>query len=303
MIEELKQLLQGDYQYAVEAQIADDAEAEAARKAGQMPTYFDLALHLQLADACWALEKWDEAKHWYRHNARVLMERRAWRTEYGGPEAQTEGISDWEASTLIKAGDLEHGRDRLQRAIDYWRSQPDSELRLTGLGLHAAQAGLPELATCVLSIIDARQQLPGSSSQAATRARKLLHYEPAQVSLMLGRWDEFQRDIVALAEGERLVAGKTELAFPEPLQDALVAASRGLRALASIYTGETEPTEGQEGARQAFEEAMLNFYRFSGQIDWDLYFMRLNTRFAAELAAGQPLNPNPFADDWSPGTR
>jgi hypothetical protein len=302
MIEELKQLLQTNYQYAVEAQVADNAEAEAARKAGQMPTYFDLALHLQLADTCWALEKWDEAKHWYRHNARVLMERRAWRAEHGGPEAQTEGISDWEAVTLIKVGNLESGREYLRRAITYWRQKQDSELVLTNLGLHAAQAGLPDLAPYALSIINARQQLPGGSGQAANQVRKLLHYEPAQVALLLGRWDEFQKAIKEVAEGERLIEGSPELAFPEPLQDALVDASRGLRILASLHAGEIEPEHGRKIARQAFEEAMLNFYHFSGQVDWDLYFMRLNTRLADDITAGQPLNPNPFAADWSSET-
>ena len=303
MNEELKKLLEETYKEEIEAQIEDDTEAEEARKTGEMPRYYDLSLHLQLPDTCWALEKWDEAKRWYRHNARLMMEKRAWHAEHSGPDYPMDAILDWEAVTLVKAGDLQAGREHLKRAIAYFKTQPANSLAMTQLGLHAAQAGLPELATYAKAIIDARQELPGGQGEEASRARKLLHYEPSQVNLMLGQWDELQKDIQKLAEGERLVEGKPGLAFPDPLQNALVAASRGLRTLASVKGGELEPKLGQNTAREAFEAAMLNFYRFGGRVDWNLYFMRLNTRFADELATGRPLNPTPFADGWSHETR
>jgi hypothetical protein len=299
MNEELKELLETAYQYEITAQTEDDAEAEVARKAGAMAAYFDLALHLTLPDTCWVLGKWEEAKRWYRHNAKLIVEKRAWHAQHSGPDYPIEAMSDFEAGTLIKAGDLNRGREYLARAFEHWLNQPANHLVLSKLGLHAAQIGLPELAPHALSIIGARQALPGGGSKTAKQGRKALHYEPGQVDLMLGRWDRFEQDMKALDEAERLVTSSTTLAFPEPLQDALLSESRGLRALANMHTGALEPEVGQKEARQAFEEAMLYFYGFSGAVDWNLYFMRLNTRFADELAAGQPINPNPFAGDWS----
>lgn len=298
MNKELKEVLETEYRYGMEARTEDAAQAEVALREGDQAHYFDLSMNLSLAEACWALEKWDEAKHWYRHNARVMLEQRAWHAVHSGPDYPKEATSDWLATTIIKAGDLEAGREHLKRVIAYWQSQAENNLVLTRLGLHAAQSGLAELAKHAHAIIEARLELEGGDGEDAGRARQALHYEPAQVNLMLGRWDEFQKAIEELTKGEQLVEGKPGLAFPAPLQEALVAASRGLRTLASIKAGTIEPKPGQEAARQAFEEAMLNFYNFSGQMDWNLYFMRLNTRFADELAAGQPLNPNPFADGW-----
>src|SRR5262245_34310901 len=106
MNDELNQLLQSDYRSGIEAQIAADAAAETARRAGRIDEYFDRSLHLQLPDTCWALERWDEARHWYRHNAGILMEKRAWHAEYPDPEYPTDELSDWEATTLVKAGRL-----------------------------------------------------------------------------------------------------------------------------------------------------------------------------------------------------
>jgi hypothetical protein len=296
MNQELEALLQVEYQYAVEAQIADEATAQQARNAGEMARYFDLSVYTQLADLCWALERWEEAQHWHRHNAHIMMEARAWRAKHSGPDYPLNAISDQEASALIMAGDLEAGREHLKEAFAYWQIQPDNKLILAKLGLHAAQAGLSDFAEYALEIIPARQELPGGDDETAIKARELLHYEPAQVNLLLGRWDEFLKGIEKLVEAEQLVKGKPGSAFPDPMQDALVAASRGLRTLASLYTGAIKPERGRLDARQAFEEAMLQFYRFSEYVDWNSYFMRLNTRFADELAAGQPIDQNPFAD-------
>lgn len=297
MNEALKEVLQTNYQYGIEAQNADAAEAEIALQAGDMPYYFDLKINLDLADTCWALERWDEAKYLYRHNARVMLEQRNWHMEHSDPEYPIEVTSDWMSSTFIKAGDLKIGRKLLERAITYWKDESNSQLVLTKLGLHAAQADLAELAKYAFCIIDARQELPGGTGSNVERSRTLLHYEPAQVSLLLGQWDKFLEQTKVLLQGAQLVEGSPGLAFPSPMQDALVAASCGFQTLALLHMREIEPEKGRELARQAFEEAMLHFYRFSGQVDWNLYFMRLNTRFADELASGQTLNPNPFSSD------
>ncbi|MEP0916983.1 hypothetical protein NC981_09135 [Leptolyngbya sp. DQ-M1] len=301
MNEELKEILQTHYQYGTGARIANAAEAEVALQEDDMPYYFDLNLNIELADSCWALERWDEAKYWYRHNARVMLEQRNWHLEHSGPNYPIEATSDWMSSTFIKAGDLEVGQKLLDRAIAYWKDEPDAQLVLTRLGLHAAQANLAELAKYAACIIAARQELPGGTGSNIDQARKILHYEPAQVSLLLGQWDEFLENTNVFSQGARLVEDSPSLAFPDPMQNALVSASYGLQTLALLYVGEIELERGRELARQAFEEAMLHFYRFSGQVDWNLYFMRLNTRFADELAASHTLNPNPFASDVKSG--
>ena len=293
MNEELKQLLETAYGYEIAAQTEDDAEAEVARKAGAMEAYFDLSMHLTLPDTCWALEKWDEAKHWYRHNAKVIVEKRQWHAQHSGPDYPIEAMLDLEAMTIVKAGDLDQGREYIRRAIEHWLKKPGNQLVLTKLGLHAAQAGMDDLAQHALAVIEARQALPGAKE--AEQARKSLHYEPAQVNLMLGRWNEFEQDVKALELVAQQVAGSGTLVFPEPLQVALLAASRGFRALLNIRTGDAEVQ--RQNARTAFEEAMLNFYKFSGRVEWNLYFMRLNTRFADELAVGQQIKVNPFTDE------
>jgi hypothetical protein len=113
---------------------------------------------------------------------------------------------------------------------------------------------------------------------------------------MSGRWDEFEEELKAFEEGARLVEGNPGLAFPEPLQGALASASRGMRALSALRAGGAGNESARETARAAFEEAMSGFYEFGGQVDWNVYFMRLNTRFADDLVSGRPPNPNPFAD-------
>src|SRR5262245_5385965 len=187
--EELRQILQDVRHDAADAQVADDAEAEVARADGVLPTYFDLAVHLELADVCWALGDWGEARRWYRHNAEVMQEKRAWHEAHSGADYPIDATIDWEAATFVKAGDLDGARRLLPRAIRLRREQPGSELVLARLGLHAAQAGLTDLVPAVAQVIAARQQLPGDSGPDAEDVRAHLHYEPAEVDLLLGRWE------------------------------------------------------------------------------------------------------------------
>lgn len=286
---ELRKALQTEYRDAAEAQVEDAEEAESARKSGDMPEYFDLMRCLQLADLCWALEKWDEAKHWYRHNAQIMKEQRAWYAQRRKPRE----LRDWEAISLVKAGELEAGRERLRAAVEQELRRDDSQIVLTELGLHAAQAGVAELTKHVELMVQARAMLPGGSSQAAQRARSVLHYEPAQVALLMGRWDDFSKEVATFAAGAAIVQEGKDIAFPEPMQDALVATSVGFQALLSLRGSRSEPVRQKAG--KAFEDAMLQFYRFGGQWDHDTYFMRLNTRMADDLAAGLTPNANPFA--------
>jgi hypothetical protein len=295
----LSKLLEVDYAQAVKSRARNQARAEKARREGVMPAYFDRMRHVRFPDICWALEKWDEARQEYRRNAQLMVEERAWHAEHSGADYPLDESSDRRAACVVKAGDLKAAPEELERAVAYWKKQKPHDLVLTHVGLHAAQAGVSGLAKHAKAVVAARQELPGGRGKNAQRARELLHYEPAQVSLMLGRRDEFEDGLKSFEEGARLVEGKPGLAFPEPLQGALVAAARGLRALAGLRAGGVEPEAGREAARAAFEESMLGFYRFEEGVDWNLYFMRLNTRFADELAAGETPNPNPFADGWS----
>lgn len=299
MDKRLSKLLEADYSRAVKSHARNKARAEKAREEGVMPAYFDRMRHVRLPDICWSLERWDEAKREYRRNAALMIDERAWHAEHSGPDYPLDGASDWLAACVVKAGDMKAAPEELKRAVAYWKKQQSHDLILSMLGLHAAQAGVRELSKHAKMVVGARAELPGGRGKNAQRARELLHYEPAQVSLMLGRWDDFEDELKSFEAGAKLVEGKPGLAFPDPLQDALVAASRGLRALAQLRAGGTEPEAGREAAHVAFEEAMLGFYRFEDGVDWNVYFMRLNTRLADELAAGESPNPNPFADGWS----
>jgi hypothetical protein len=295
---ELKKELEEIYDYGMEAHVDDAKEAAEAQESGDMPGYFDLSLNLELADTCWALEKWEEAKHWYRHNARIMLMQYEWHKKYSGLDYPHDGSSDWMAGMLIKAGDLSEGRKHLERAIEFWKAQKGSDLVLSALGLHAAQIGVEELSGYANSITDAREELIEADEPTIRKAGSLINYEPAQVNLLLGKWDEFLSNTEQLNDNIELIKGFDQLVFPEPMQKALIAASQGLISLASLYKREIDPDPGSENAKNSFEEAMVNFYNFSGRIDSNVYFMRLNTRFADELAKNSPLIPNPFASDF-----
>jgi hypothetical protein len=193
----------------------------------------------------------------------------------------------------VKAGELHAARERLRVAVGLEVGRDDSQIVLTELGLHAAQAGVAELTGHVQSMASARSMLAGGSSQAAQRARSVLHYEPAQVALLMGQWDDFAKAVATFAEGASLVQNGKEVAFPEAMQNALLATCVGFQALLSLRSSPSELV--WQKARKSFEDAMLQFHRFSGQWDYDTYFMRLNTRIADDLAAGRTPNVNPFA--------
>jgi hypothetical protein len=297
MEKRLRTLLEQIYQEEYAEATHNDAEAEEARQAGDISRAFDLTIRLRFADVCWALERWSEARHWYRHTAHILLKRRAWHARHSGPDYPLDELSDWEAPALVKAGHLEAAQQYLEQAVAYWQTQPESQLVLARLGLYAAQAQMPHLAPLALEAVAVRQELLVGGNATARRVRTLLHYEPAQVALLLGRWDELQTRLEPLTEAERLLHGRRILTFPRPLQQALLAAARGLDQMLAMRHNRVELEAGRAAATTAFEQAMLDFYTFNGDIDHHTYFMRLNTRLADDLAAQRLLNPNPFTTE------
>lgn len=295
MSEPVYMLLERDHAEDIDWQGRNEAEAERARRAGDMAVYLDLSLHLRLPDDCWALERYAEARRWYRHNARILTETLAWRGAHSGPDYPLEELFDLEAQTLARAGELRAAGPALERALTYWRDRAGGRLIVSALSLHAAQLGLPQLTQGATEAIAARAELPGAGSAAQQRLRAQLAYETAQVQLLLGNRDELAQALepinAAIAKlGRRAV-------FDEPLQIALCAAGRGMRRLLVLWRGDIDPAKGRAAARADFEEAMAGFYLFQGAVDHNVYFMRLNTLLADDLAAGRQPNPNPFAGD------
>ena len=296
---ELKKLLLTDFRYAKEAYEADSIEAENALKSKDMVSYYDYSLNLTLADTSWALGKLDEAKTFYQHNSKILLQKRAWHTEHSHSNYPIDAILDWEASTFIKSGNLETGKTYLKRAINYWNNRSGNYLVLTKLGLHAAQAGLEEEAQYANTVIKARLELSGSNSIIAQEVRKMLHYEPAQIQLLLGNWNLFNQEIEKFKRVEQLIKeNKGLIAFPDALQKALIAAMKGLTLIALMHNNSIEIDTIKHTSIQAFEEAMLYFYEFNGQIDWNIYFMQLNKIIVNQLITSRKINPNPFADTY-----
>ena len=294
MNEELKANLESIYQYALEAQEADREEAANAMKEGQMATYFDLSLCLQLADTCWALEKWEEADKWYKHNAKIFEERRKWYTENNKNRSSLDELLDWEATTLVKAGMLDAGKERLKEAINFFKRREGKEIVLTVLGLHAAQAGIKELLVDTATVIAIREELPGINDPVAVKARKQLHYELAEAALLSGNTKAFTGEAAKLYDAATPVKLKPGTAYPVPVQDALIAAAEGMQILASLLSGDADQAAADK-AKQSFEKAMLDFFRFSDLVDHDLYFMRLNTLLVDQVMSGKTIDPNPFS--------
>lgn len=289
------------YAEDVEWQQQNRGLAAQSHQAGDRATALDYSLHKRLPDTCWALERWDEARYWYRHNAQVFVERRLWHTAHSGPEYPLDELVDWEATTFIKAGYLRKGGTYLERAIAHWQQQTGAELILTELGLHAAQAGQEHLVSVTSAIVTARQSLLMGDDPYTTRAAQLLHYEPAQVALLLQQWDGLDHCLSQLEEANQLINEYHLDVFPEPLQKAILAAGEGLQHLLRLKTLRLQITSEVLSvtcgrAIAAFEQAMGYFYEFDQRLDYHLYFMRLNTRLARDMAQGQVLNPNPFIE-------
>ena len=300
MNDELVDILEQERRYALDAQAADETEAAAARVAGDMPRAFDLSIYLALADVSWALEDWGQARRWYDHNADVLGEARAWHRTHSGGDYPLEASSDWEAATLVKSGRVDEARDRLTDAIAYRKEQPGSELVVANLALHAAQIGCRDFMSLVQLVVASRQvtgDVDETNDDLELRlVRAQLHYEPAQARLLLGDWGGFRVALQQLEDATRLINDPGGRAHPREAQRATTAAARGFRAISSIQDQTIDPAVGVRQARRAFEDAMLAFYRAAGWLTGQLYFMRLNVLLAEQLAEGQPLEPNPFAD-------
>jgi hypothetical protein len=296
MKRELHDILEAQHTQDLECMERNQREAEEYRKAGNEEQYLELAVHLRLPDTCWALEHWDEARRWYCHNARLLLERRAWHDAHPDPDYPRDALVDWEATMLIKGGDLEQGRPHLQKAINVLRRQADAELGLSELGLHAAQVGMKRLVRHATAVDKVRAELPGGKSTSARKARKLLRYEPGQVAVLLHDWTLLDDQLQELDEARPLVDEQPGATYPRALEQALLAAAQGLTALSRLRNGEVARERLRADAREAFEEAMLRFYEFGGRTDWNTYFMRLNCRMVDDLADGRRPNPNPFRD-------
>ena len=298
MNDELTALLDQERRYAWEARAADEGEAAAARAAGDVPRAFDLSTCLSLAEVSWALEDWSEARRWYSHNADTLAEARVWHRENSGSDYPLAATLDWEAASMVKAGRVDEARDRLADAVAYRREQPGSELVVAHLSLHAAQVGLADLAALVDIVVAARQDtvlVGGHAGREVQVVSAQLHYEPVQARLLLGDWSGFRSALERLEEAVHLVDGAPGRVYAEEVERATVAAARGFRVISGLEARSLDPAVGGQDAREAFEDAMLAFYRGAGWATAELYFMRLNVLMADQLARGEPLNPNPFA--------
>jgi hypothetical protein len=278
----LQRRLEGLLDELREGRVEADRDAERAREEGNLAGHYDLSLDMELPEALWALERWDEACARYRRNADMLSSLRELHLSRD-PEYPVDELSHWEAATLIKAGRLGAGRKRLAEAVAYWSAEPHQELKLAELALHGAQAGMPELKPLVDGAAAARAELPGEGE------RDLLRYEPAEAALLLGDREGAREAVEAAAPAELVARERPGYLFPAPLDRALADAIGGLRELLALGPGgDSRP------AVEAFEEAMLGFLEFGG-LDWNVYFMRLDARLATDVEAGRQPDPNPCA--------
>lgn len=287
MISQLKTILEEIYFYAVEARQEDVKEAESAFTSGNMPLYFDLNINLQLADVCWALEKWDEAKYWYEHNAQMMMKRRNWHKKFSEPEYPVDINADWEASTFIKAGHLQTGIDTVQKALHYWEKQPSPNDVLVQLILLAAQIGLKEFSLQCL------ERLSSIKSNGINELE--INFVKLQVLLLTSQWNEFQPELIHF--DDTIQKSQNDNLSNETINMAFSEASAGFKALARLQTGEGISTDNVQIAGNSFENAMIYFYKHTGLVSGYVYFMRLNTRFTEALASGNLIKPLPFSID------
>ena len=274
MTTEFKKILDKIYFYAGEAQLEDLKEAEAAFLAGHMPVYFDLNINIQLADVCWALEKWDEARHWYEHNAQFMMKRRMWHINYSNPDYPLDINADWEAATLVKAGHNTSAKESIQKALHYWVSQPLSKEIIIQLALHAAQIGLKDLAE--LSILNVKVDKGDEVFNLE------LQFVSIEILFLMQQWTEFHNALIPFQDAvHKMENGKLST---EILYSALMEVSEGFNALDLLQTGKHESEGLVEKAKKSFENAMFHFYLYTGLLSGYVYFMRLNARFADEHA-------------------
>jgi len=273
----------------------NDAEAAKQKARGNEVAAIDLRLHRRLPDTCWALGRWQEARRWYRHNAALLAERRVWHAAHSGPDYPHDELSDWEVITSVKAGLLDEARVQLGRAIAYWQPQPDSAPTLVELGLHAAQIGDERWRGLLDALVDARADQLLDSGAGARREGRMLSYEPLQVGLLLSQWELITAQLQAGAGLRRAAQQGARMLFAEPLQQASLRAIAGIEELLKLQTGAVGGDVAQ--ARLQFEAAAAHFFELNASPDPAVYFMRLNTLLADDIAAGRALDPNPFASN------
>ncbi len=272
MTAEFKKILDEIYFYAGEAQHEDIKEAETAFIAGNMPVYFDLNINIQLADVCWALEKWDEAKQWYEHNAQLMMKRRMWHLKFSEPDYPLDINADWEAATLVKAGHHNSATESIEKALSYWALQPSSQEIIIQLALHAAQIGLKNLAeNTILNLKD-------NNGNAVNELE--LQFVKLEILLLMQQWTEFHDSLKPFQEAVRQYRNK-DLSDDSILQS-LFEVSSGFDALDSLRVSPMDDKTLVEKAKFSFENAMFHFYNYTGYVGGYVYFMRLNARIAEE---------------------
>lgn len=291
----LKTTLMALYQEDQAWQIRNSDEAAKFYEAKNFTAYLDLSLHLRLPDTCWALGKWDEAYYWYRHNANIFTEYQNLYKANNQSNQSSYELIDCKATTFIKAGFLDTGYHYLEDAIVYWQNQSEPQLVLSQLGLHAAQIGANQFSHFATLAAEARQILPGPLYKPAKRIRSILHYEPSQVALLQQNWQTFEYETEKINEIKSLLEVVTEPVFPIHLHNALFAAIQGLYHVSSLHKASEPKNDLYLNAKNAFEQAMFEFYNFSGYLDWNVYFMRLNISLIDDIMESRKLLLNPFA--------
>lgn len=298
MQQDLRDLLEAQYREDIEMQRANDEDVQRARRSGDQVEVLQKSLHLRLPDTCWALEKWDEARRWYRLNAQVWVDQRAFYAS--DPTYPHDEALDWEAEALVKAGDLSRGLDFIRRAVQHLEGDESAGIIRSRLALFATQTGDSSFESLIGEVVEAREWFATGKSGSARKARESLHYEFAQAALMQSRWADFERHVSVLSEGRNLVAAADDMAYEPALQAALVAAAEGLEVLAKLRSNPTHARELADRGKARFEDAMLEFIDILGAADHHTYFMRLNTRLIDDLLNGREMNFNPYAP-WSVG--
>ncbi len=281
---------------------------EEALREGDMLGYFSWREEWRLPDIYWALERYGEAKQWYRHNAQNFIESRQWEEAHldeinadlqrkGYDFEHSMGVSPREAATFVKAGMMERGREFLRRAYEYEKERAGAaSAAMRRLALQAAQVGMKDLADRAMTLDkEGRGPAPEPKEIGQTWDEVVSSTWDAEKAFLLGDYQVCEHELEKVLGREQFLHSAGEVDTEGEL---FFATAYGLRAVLDMLGEREGKGTLYKKAVEHLEQAMHLCLRVA--FDEELYFLRLYTLMGLDILEGRTPNPNPFAGDACP---
>ena len=196
-----------------------------------------------------------------------------------------------EAAAFVRSGMLDKGRRFLQLAYE---NESGQDRALKYIGMHAAQVGLSELASCAKVIPPSLLEVMEKRGPEKRRAMGLIHSEPAEVAFLLGDYDKCALELQKVFEGESLLREVGGQLYDDRWEERVLEIARGLRSVLDMVEEKGSDEVFFKEAVNHLEKAML--MSLSATDYAQVYFERLYTLMALDVFEDREPNPNPFTE-------